>query len=417
MELEPTNKTWDIIVIGGGPAGMIAAGKAAERGKSVLLLEKNSSLGKKLLITGGGRCNLTNNKTEVSELISSYKNAPKALFSVFSQFGVTETLDFFHSKGMQTKLEGEGRIFPESNTAESVWEVLVDYLRVGNVKVVSECTVDSITVDEFKLFKIQTSKGEMIGTSCIVATGGISHPETGSTGDGFKWLQSLGHTIVANNFALVPVAIKDAWVKKLAGVTLQNVKIRVVQDGQKQDARTGRILFTHLGVSGPTILNLSSKIGDLLQYGNVTLELDLKPDIDHGQLKLELHNALMGGINRKIKNVLSGLVPSSITSIVLAIAEVDPDKANNSITKEERLRLIKVMKALPMQVKELLGADKAIVSAGGVDIDEVNFKTMESRIVPNLYLAGDVLDIDRPSGGYSLQLCWTTGFVAGSSIQ
>lgn len=394
---------------------MMAAGAAAERGKTVLLLEKNSSLGKKLLITGGGRCNVTNNKTDIKPLVSSYKNAPKALFSLFSQFDVQATLDFFHSRGMLTKLEAEGRIFPISDKAQSVWEVLVDYLQSHRVKVQPSSAVLGIAVEASGNFTIRVRSGNVTAKSCIVATGSSSHPETGSTGDGFKWLRNLGHTIIENNFALVPIAIKDSWVKTLAGVTLTDIKISIIQEGKRQESRLGKLLFTHVGLSGPTILNMSSKVGDLLQYGEVLIELDLLPQLDHNQLRAELNNLLATENNKMIKNTLSKLIPSPLVKIMLELAIIDAGKANNSVTKEERSILTKLIKAIPLKVKSLLGADKAIVSAGGVKIDEVNFKTMQSRMVPNLFVVGDMLNIDRPSGGYSLQLCWASGFVAGSN--
>jgi predicted Rossmann fold flavoprotein len=214
---------------------------------------------------------------------------------------------------------------------------------------------------------------------------------------------------------MVPVALKDNWVKNLSGVTLQDIKLNVVQDGKRHDSRSGRLLFTHFGISGPTVLNLSSKIGDLLQYGEVIVELDLLPDLDHTALKAELYELLATDNNKKIKNSLGKLIASSLVDPVLIEADVDGEKANNSITREERVRLIQLMKAMPMHVQKLLGADKAIVSSGGVKIEEVNFQTMESRLIPGLYVVGDVLNIDRPSGGYSLQLCWATGFVAGNN--
>lgn len=410
-----TNWIWDVVVIGGGPAGMMAAGRAAERGKSVLLLEKNTSLGKKLLITGGGRCNVTNNKTEITSLVNSYKGAPKTLFSLFSQYGVTNTLEFFNSHGMETKLEAEGRIFPVSDKAASVWQVLVDYLYQQGVTVQTNSTVSGIETNKEGLLQIRTETSLITARSCVVATGGTSHPETGSTGDGFKWLKYLGHTINGNSFALVPVALTDTWVKNVSGLTLPDVKLSIWQEGKKQDTRRGKLLFTHFGVSGPTVLNMSSKIGELLQYGEVSLQLDLLPDIDHGGLKLEIHNLLASVINKKIKNSLGSIIPQSLVGIILDIAKIDSEKPNNSITKEERASLLNCLKGLSLNVSRLLGAEKAIVSSGGVKIDEVNFKTMMSKVIPNVYIVGDVLDIDRPSGGYSLQLCWSSGFVAGDN--
>lgn len=410
------NKTWDVIVIGGGPAGMMAAGTAAENGKEVLLLEKNTSLGKKLLITGGGRCNVTNLKLEISNLVSSYKDNPKPLFSVFSQFDVEKTLEFFNQRGMETKVEAENRVFPTSNQAESVWKVLNEYLDTNKVQVQTNSAVNKIILDkESNIFEINLENEVMRAKSCVIATGGTSRPETGSTGDGFKWLKGLGHTIKKNNFALVPISLKDQWVKQLSGIALQDIKISIFLDGKKQESKKGKLLFTHFGISGPTVLNMSSKVGELLQYGEVIIELDLLPEFDYAKLKNEVQNLFQADINKKIKNTLGKLIPSGLVPILLELAQISPDKANNSITKEERQNLLKLIKGIPLHAKHLLGANKAIVSSGGVDINEVNFKTMESRLVPKLYIIGDVLNIDRPSGGYSLQICWSTGFVAGRS--
>ncbi|MDO8655443.1 MAG: aminoacetone oxidase family FAD-binding enzyme [bacterium] len=410
-------KIWDVAVIGGGPAGMMAAGRAAESGHPVLLIEKNPTLGKKLLITGGGRCNITNNKPEVRAMLARYRGNDKFLFSAFSQFNVKDALTFFHARGMATKEEAEGRVFPVSNKAQSVWDVLVRYMKEGGVKIQAGDAVVDISLDEkAKQMVIRLKdRTEMRAKSCILATGGISHPETGSTGEGFVWLKKLGHTIIDNDFALVPVALKDAWAKKLGGVTLQNIKLTMLQNGQKQGMQQGKLLFTHFGISGPTVLNMSKEIGELLQYGEVVITLDLFPKLDQGVLRKQLQTLLVVESNKKLKNVLAKLIPATLVSAILELVNVNGETASHSVRKEERIKLVTLMKAIPLNVKGLLGADKAVISSGGVALQEVDFKTMRSRLVPNLYLVGDILNIDRPSGGYSLQLCWTTGFVAGSS--
>lgn len=406
----------DTIVIGGGPAGMMAAGRAAQMGCSVVLLEKNATLGKKLLITGGGRCNVTNNKPNIRTLAAKYKQSDKFLFSAFSQFGVSETLEFFHTRGMMTKEENDGRMFPVSDKAQSVYDVLAGYMKENNVQVKTNAPVSSIMHDpDTQLFTVRLKdKTEYVAMSCIVATGGISHPETGSTGEGFSWLKKLGHTIIDNDFALVPIALKDAWAKKLGGVTLQNIKLTAFQKEKKQAVAKGKLLFTHFGISGPTVLNMSKEIGDILPYGDVTLFLDLFPELDHAKLRAELQTHLIGESNKLIKNTLAHVLASSLAVPLLHLAHILPDTPNHSVSREQRMTLVKLLKAIPLNVKGLLGAEKAIVSSGGVDLKEVDFKTMESRLVPGLFVVGDVLNIDRPSGGYSLQLCWTTGYVAGT---
>ena len=411
-----TNTLWDVVVVGGGPAGMMAAGTAAENGSRVLLIEKNDSLGKKLLITGGGRCNVTNSEFDTRKLLSKFKDNDKFLFSAFSQYGVKETLDFFHSKGMDTKVENELRTFPVSNSAQSVWDVLVDNMKEFKVKVFSNSPVTGIVKEGEKIIGVQLKNKEIIkGKNIIIATGGTSRPETGSTGDGYKWLKNVGHTVSDPVASLVPVAIKDDWVKDLAGITLPEVKISVLQNDVLQEKVKGKILFTHVGISGPTVLNLSKSIGELLKYGPVTISLDLMPSFGHDSLNTLLQNLFKEKANSKFKNSLSDILPSAVAKTVIELSKINEDIKCNSITREERLSLIQLLKAVPMRVDKLLGLDKAIISSGGVSLTEVDFKTMASRIYPNLYLIGDILNIDRPSGGYSLQLCWTTGFVAGKS--
>ncbi len=396
---------------------MMAAGRAAERGRSVLLLEKNPGLGKKLLITGGGRCNLTNNKPEIRAIVSKYKGNDQFLFSAFSQFGVKEALEFFNKRDVATKEENEGRIFPVSDSAKSVWDALIKYMKEVGVKVQTGVEVAGLSVTDTKNIIIKTrDKKEIIAKSCVLATGGTSRPETGSTGEGFKWLKKLGHTIIENDFALVPVALSDAWAKKLGGVTVNDIKLTIFQNRQKQDSVNGKLLFTHFGISGPTVLNMSKEIGELLKYGDVVIEIDLFPKTDLGLLRKKLQELLVGESNKKLKNVLNKLIPTALVSALLEIADISGETVNHSVSAESRKKLVTLLKAVPLNVSGLLGANKAIVSSGGVALEEVNFKTMQSRLIPGLYLVGDVLNVDRPSGGYSLQLCWTTGFVAGSNI-
>ncbi|MEK7093418.1 MAG: aminoacetone oxidase family FAD-binding enzyme [Patescibacteria group bacterium] len=249
----------------------------------------------------------------------------------------------------------------------------------------------------------------------MLATGGLSRPETGSTGDGFAILKQLGHTVNDTNAALVPVALKESWVKRAAGVSMTNVKITIYQNDTKQESREGKILFTHVGLSGPAIINMSRDIGELLQYGEVTLELDLLPDMGPEKVNARLQEVLKTDINKKVKNVLGSLVPPALVAVLLELADIKSDTPCHSVTRLERLALARTLKHLRVAVKGLLGLDKAIITSGGVALEEIDFKTMRSLKYPNLYIVGDLLDIDRPSGGYSLQLCWTTGFVAGAS--
>ncbi len=408
---------WDVAVIGGGPAGMMAAVTAAGRGKRVLLLEKNQTLGKKLLITGGGRCNVSNNKPDIKKLASMYKGQGKFLLSAFSQHAVRDTTDWFTVRGLTFIEENEGRLFPVTKSAQSVWEVLVNELGKQKVVVRSRSKVIGIEKLSTGNFAIRVSEGvPVIARACVVAVGGSARPETGSTGDGFLWLQTLGHTVTLNNYALVPITVADMWVKTVSGVSLTGVKVSVYADGKKQSAVVGKILFTHVGLSGPLILNQSKKIGELLAHSTVTLKLDLLPDTDAGALKAVLQELFLDSTNKKIKNVLKDFVPSTLTKPLLQLADIDGETPCHSVKKEERTQLLRLLKALPLTVTGLLGPDKAVISAGGVSPAEIDFKTMQSRKVPGLYLVGDMINIDRPSGGYSLQICWTTGVVAGSQI-
>lgn len=407
---------YDVVVIGGGPAGMMAAGRAAQCGARVLLLEKNASLGAKLLITGGRRSNVTNAEFDQNIFLGRFKDATKFLFSPLSQFGVQDTLDFFHAHGMPTKIEAEKRVFPVSDSAQSVLDMLVSYMQRGSVVVKYGTEVAGLDRDSGKISGVQLKNRNVLrGHSYILATGGRSHPETGSTGDGFKWLKKIEHTVIESQAVLVPIAIRERWVHALSGVSLKDVKLTVFQNGKKQESRRGKILFTHFGLSGPLVLNMSKNIGELLQYGEVTVSLDLVPQMDLGTLDRKIQEVFDKNKNKKMKNILGEIVLPAFTSALLQPAQIDRGKAVNAVSREERLLLGRTMKDLRMTVSGLLGEEKAIITSGGVVPEEVDFKNMRSRLYPNLYLVGDILNIDRPSGGYSLQLCWTTGFVAGTS--
>ena len=407
---------WDVVVIGGGPAGMMAAAVAGRLGKRVLLLEKNPSVGKKLLITGGGRCNVTNNKRDVRTMLAEYKDASKYLFSAFMQHSVADSIDWFTTRGVPLVEENEGRLFPKSNTAQSVWNALVAELRTTGVVIQFKSAVRSLVVQSDTTFVLTLQNGNQIYTqACVMATGGTSRPETGSTGDGFRILKELGHQVVTNNFALVPITVYETWSKVLSGVSLPDTKLSLYVDGKKYSTNRGKLLFTHVGLSGPLVLNQSRKIGELLDTGTVSIKLDLIPDLDAGALKSTLQALLVTASNKKIKNILTALIPAALVAPVLDLAQINADTPCHSVRTENRKLLVTTLKALPLTVSGLLGPDKAVVSAGGVDPREIDFKTMESRIVPKLFVVGDVLNVDRPSGGYSLQLCWTTGYVAGLS--
>lgn len=411
---ENIKDTFDVIVIGGGPAGMMAAGTAAQRGAKVLLLEKNKILGKKLLITGGGRCNVLNGELDTRKLISNFGTSDKFLFSTFAQFGVQDTLDFFHSRNMPTIEENLKRVFPATQKSESVLQVLKEYLSGHKVTVQLGVDISRIVFKKGKILKVVLQNGEELEASTyILATGGLSRPETGSTGDGFKWLRSFGHNITVEHAALVPIATKEKWSKRLSGMSLSDVKISLYKDTELVQKKIGKILFTHVGLSGPTILNMSKVIGDLLEYGIVTIKIDLFPKKDISEFDAELVQLFTTESRKKIKNVLSGLVEQRLVEPICTLAKLSSDTFCHSITKEQRASIASVCKNLSFTVTNLLGTEKAVITSGGVPLTEIDTKTMKSKLVENLFVTGDLLDIDRPSGGYSLQLCWTTGYVAG----
>ncbi len=412
---------FDVVIIGGGPAGLMAACSASENEAKVLVLEKNAELGKKLLISGGGRCNLTNANPNHRDFVAKYGKKGNFLFSPFSIFGVSETIKFFNNLGLKTKTEPGFRVFPESDSSADVLNVLVSQAKILDVEFRLGAEVEKIKKEKNTIKSVVLKNGEEIkAKKFILTTGGLSHPETGSTGDGFKWLKGLGHKVAVANPSLVPIKISNPWVNELAGLTLDNVAISAWSGSagnyQKKINKKGRVLFTHNGLSGPTILNMSKEVGELLEYGEVLLSLDFFPGTGLDVMHEMMLKTFEANLNKKIKNLVFKEVPGKIFDLILKQLEIDPDWEINEIRKEERLALVEKFKKFEMTVAGLLGYDKAIISSGGLDLTEVNFKTMGSKIYDNLYFAGDILDFDRPSGGFSLQLCWTTGYIAGKNI-
>jgi len=406
---------FDVAVIGGGPAGMMAAGRAAELGSRVVLLEKNPRLGKKLLISGGGRCNILNAEFDTHALVAKYGKKGKSLYSTFSIFDAQATWDFFESRGLPLKIEAEQRAFPTSDSASDVRAVLARYMAKGSVKVQTGLTVTGLEQSNGLITKIVHSSGFIKAKNFILATGGKSRPETGSTGDGFEWMRSLGVTVNDPDPALVPMTIRNPWIADVAGISLKDVKLTVSQGSEKHESRSGKMLFTHVGLSGPLVLNMSKEIGTLLKSKPVTISLDLFPKLDSGSLDRRVVEVFEQGKNKMIKNNIGDLVPPRLGHVLLALADIDPVVPLHQLKRDDRLRFVALLKDLPMSVSGLLGEEKAIVTGGGVDPNEVEFKTMRCKKFHNLFLAGDILDFDRPSGGFSLQICWTTGFVAGAS--
>ena len=406
---------FDVIVIGGGASGLMAATVAAERGLRVLLLEKNRELGKKVRISGGGRCNITNAEPDVRNLLKCYGEAEQALYAAFARFGVPETFDFFTTRGLSLVVEANQRAFPETKKAADVVRVFERSLNPAKVTVRTGATVTRVLSEGKRVVGVVVDGEVYRAGSYVLATGGVSHPETGSTGDGFAWLTDLGHTVVAPSPTIVPLATAEEWSHALAGKSVR-AKITFFVEGKKAFAETGNILFTHFGISGPTVLNAAARVADLLWKGSVMARLDCFPELDEGALDAVLLRHFDAEKNKSLRNVVRGMLPGVATGILAALPTIDPEKKVHSVTKEERRFLVRSLKGLPLTITGLMGFDRAVVADGGVLLTEVDTKTMRSRLLENLFITGDLLHIRRPSGGFSLQLCWTTGYVAGSGV-
>jgi predicted Rossmann fold flavoprotein len=410
--------SFDVIVVGGGASGLMAAGRAAERGKKVLLLEKNKKLGEKLKISGGGRCNITNAEYDEHVLLRAYGKAEQFLYSAFSQFGVKDTFTFFESHGLPLVVQARKRAFPKTEKTEDVIAVLRAYVQKGGVSIKTGSPVTRVHATKDGITGVSCGKETYTATDYIFATGSVSHPETGSTGDGFKWLRDLGHTVHEPTPTIVPLAVKEEWSKTLAGISLSFMKITFFVEGKKAFSQMGKILFTHFGLSGPLILNSAHKVADLLYDGLVTATIDTYPHTDLGALEKTVVGVFDKNKNKTLKNVIKEFVPNGTSKgiLILFAEHVDITKKVHSITKEERKVLVRLLKALPLTIAGLMGFDRAVVADGGVSIEEVDMRTMRSKKLKNLFITGDLLHINRPSGGFSLQLCWSTGFVAGSHV-
>ncbi|MBS1111754.1 MAG: flavoprotein [Nitrospirae bacterium] len=408
-------KNNDLAIIGAGPAGMMAAFRASECGAEVLLLEKNNIPGIKLLMTGKERCNITNAETDPQKFAANFGKNGKFLLSALYHFGVDNTIDFFRENKLKTVTERGGRIFPETDRAKDVQELFLRLLKKNNVALLTGCRIRNISLKEKRVEKISLEKGEVKAKNYLICTGGLSYPQTGSTGDGYKWAKHMGHTIVKPEPSLTPVIVNEEWVKELEGLGLNNVSISIYQNNKKKDERFGEALFTGFGMSGPIILDMSKSIGKLLAEGDVNLFIDFKPALGFSVLDKRILRDLEEHKNKTIKNILPDLLPQKMIPVILEMAKIDPEKKGNSITKDERKKLRLLLKQFPLTIKSLLGFNKAIITAGGVALNEIDPKTMRSRIIDNLYFAGEILDLDGPTGGYNLQVCWSTGYLAGES--
>ena len=404
-----------ILVVGGGAAGMMAAVTAARRGKNVLLLEKNEKLGKKLFITGKGRCNLTNS-AEVEELFNAVVSNPKFLYSSFYSFTNDQVIGFFEELGVKTKVERGGRVFPESDHSSDVIRALEQEMKRLGVRISLRTEVKEILTEDGRAKGVRLSSGRAIAADAvIVATGGISYPSTGSTGDGYRFARECGHKVTDLSPALVPVEVKEWYAKELMGLSLRNIGIRITDGKKKLYEEFGEMLFTHYGVTGPVILSASSIVGKKLKEHPLTLHIDLKPALTEEQLDKRVLREFEANHNRKFKNAVDSLFPAKLRPVAIELSGIPEEKKVNEVTKEERLHFVRLIKDFSMTLTGLRGYHEAIITKGGVSVKEIDPGTMESKLVKGLYFAGEVLDLDAVTGGYNLQIAWSTGYLAGAN--
>lgn len=401
------------VVIGGGAAGMMAAAVAAENGRSVILLEKNEKLGKKLYITGKGRCNVTN-ACGRDKFFENIVSNPKFLYSAFSTFDNKRLEMFLENNGCHLKEERGERVFPASDHASDVTAAFERFFKKSGVQVRLHCKVREIETDGDRIIGVILEDGRAIPAECvIVATGGLSYPVTGSTGDGHRMAQALGHKVTDCAPALVALETEEDWCKKLQGLSLKNVSLTMSCGKKKLYQGFGEMLFTHYGVSGPLVLSASSFYGKKKGTEAVSLTIDLKPALSEEQLDKRILRDFEENRNRQFKNALGGLYPAKLISVMIERSGIDPEKKVHEVTKQERRRLAELTKAFTLQVRGKRGFEEAVITQGGVSVKEVNPSTMESKLVRGLYFAGEILDLDGLTGGFNLQIAWSTGYLAG----
>lgn len=438
----------EVIVVGGGAAGMLAAYAAAQKGHRVTLFEKNEKLGKKLYITGKGRCNITN-AADTETILSHVVSNPRFLYSSLYGFTNQDMIKLLNREGLETKVERGMRVFPVSDKSSDVIKTLSDMLHKSGVRVCLNKKVLSLIIQEMDAENSgidsadnierekntkKSNRKKIVGTKVctgvvtedgrkrkadvvIVTTGGISYPSTGSTGDGYRFAGEAGHQVTELSPALVPFTAEEEWVKDLQGLSLRNVSVTITSGKKKLYTDFGEMLFTHFGVSGPAVLSGSSVCAKQLKKGKLTLHIDLKPALDREQLDARLLREFKEARNKQIANVLGVMYPSSLVPVMLKVSEIPPDKVIHDVTREDRNRLIQHTKDLCITLNGLRGYGEAIVTQGGIKVKEINPSTMESKLVRGLRFAGEVLDVDAFTGGYNLQIAWSTGWAAGSTIE
>lgn len=400
-------------VIGGGPAGIMAAGAAAGRGYDVTLIEKNKQLGKKLFITGKGRCNITN-ASPIDEFFDNIISNREFLYSSLYTFDNEAIIRLLESYGLHTKVERGNRVFPESDKSSDVIKAFQKYLDHMGAEVLLNSRVSHVYMEDNTFMVVLTTGEKMQFDRLVIATGGASYPATGSEGDGYKMARAFGHTVTELKPSLVPIELEESWLKDLMGLSLKNVTLRAYNGKKLIHEEFGEMIFTHFGISGPIVLTMSNHINRL--KNKPVLTLDLKPALDDETLDNRLLRDFQEYTNKQLKNALNDLLPQKLIPLIIQVSGIYPEKTVHQITREERSKLLEAIKAFPLQFKGFRPLDEAIVTSGGIKVQEVNPSTMESRIVPGLFFAGEIIDIDALTGGYNLQIAYSTGYLAGINV-
>ena len=405
-----------VLIIGAGASGMMAAIAAAYNGNEVHLFEKNEKSGKKIYITGKGRCNITN-ASDMQNHFSNIMRNSKFLYSAYHCFNSDDVCRMIESTGIETKIERGNRVFPKSDKSSDVIWALNKMMQDGGVNIHCNCEIKQI-INAKDCITIKDIKNHMYhGNQCIIATGGLSYPSTGSTGDGYRFAKEMGHTIEQTCPSLVPFDIQEEFCKKLQGLSLKNVQLKIIDENHKKYFdEQGEMLFTHFGISGPLVLSASAFISDQIKNHRFCAYIDLKPALNTEMLDKRILKDFSESINKNFGNALDKLLPKKLIPVIIELSEISPYKKVNEVTKEERERLAGIIKNLPLHISSLRNYNEAIITKGGISVKEINPRTMESKIMPGIYFVGEVLDLDAMTGGYNLQIAWSTGYLAGSSI-
>lgn len=405
-----------VLIVGGGAAGMLAAVYAAEGGCEVHLFEQNEKLGKKVYITGKGRCNFTN-ACDMETLFENIIRNSKFMFSAFYGYNNYDIIDFFENLGVATKIERGNRAFPASDHASDIILSLQRKMKSLGVKIYLNTKVSKISTEDEKVIGLMLDNQTVVeGDKVIIATGGLSYPTTGATGDGYRFATEVGHSLVKQRPSLVPMNASEAYIKELQGLSLKNVTLSIYDDDKKIFEEFGEMMFTHFGITGPLVLTASAMIGDTVKEKSLSAAVDLKPALSHEQLDARLLREFEGGKNKQFKNVVGGLLPNTLLKLVLSMGIIDPEKKINEITKEERNAFVDYLKKFPFTLTGLRGYNEAVITKGGISTKEINPKTMESKKISGLYFIGEVLDVDALTGGFNLQVAWSSAVAAARAL-